>query len=146
MLICLLMENIQHCCYSSQEWPSLQRCKILNGIKKNQCQLETYCTVQKNQKHANISVDVSMITKYEWSSQEDTMEDAAAIQKHLCTSEVAKQHLDVPQRYWQHFLWPGKKRRKMGRHNIKTSSQRPSCFGAALVPQGLYSLLSYAEK
>ncbi len=39
-----------------------------------------------------------------------------------------------------------KNSRKMGKHNIKTSSQRPSWFGAALVPQGLYSLLSYAEK
>lgn len=76
------------------------------------------------------------------------MEDAAAIQKQNIYA-----HLKLQKSTWMFHSATGnifcgleKNRRKMGKHNIKTSSQRPSWFGAALVPQGLYSLLSYAEK
>jgi hypothetical protein len=65
-------------------------------------------SLQKSLEHANISVDESTIhkkIKQEWCSWEDTTEEATAVQRNIIAClRFAKEHLDVPQRYWQNIL------------------------------------------
>ena len=110
------METSQHCCYSPLEWLSCKDdCKstvqnsqkILNEVKKNP--RASTKDLQKSLEHANISVDESTICKTlnnngvhgmtPWKKLLLSKKNIAARLK------FAKQHLDVPQRYWLNILW-----------------------------------------
>ena len=77
--------------------------------------------------------------------------------------KFAKEHLDVPQRYWQNILWTdettaelfgrktynimcGEQKVQHTSSQVKSMLEGASCFGAALLPQGLDSLPSSTEK
>jgi hypothetical protein len=63
--------------------------------------------LQKSLENANIS-DESTICKTlnKNGSWEDTMEEATVVQKNIAAHlKFVKEHLDVPQRFWQNIQW-----------------------------------------
>jgi hypothetical protein len=92
------------------------------------------------------------------------MEKATAVQKNIAARlKFAKEHLDVPQRYWQNILWTDESKVVLFGRNTQhyvwrkkdstpTSKPHPNCklwwrehHGLGL-HQGLDSLLSSTEK
>jgi hypothetical protein len=80
---------------------------MLNEFKKNP--RVSAKDLQKSLGHANMSVDKSMIRKtlnkngvYGRTPRKKTLLSRNNIAAHL---KFTKEHLDVPQRYWQNILW-----------------------------------------